>query len=313
MRMDRDPAVNRMRAARRSRKWLLAKIESDGDADFGALVRGHHMLDIARKQHHQPGLRRDIDEIRHRARKESGSPRLARIEQTERRGLVPTFGHAGIDVVGAGPSGARMVVHPVEVSLAVHVGPGLDRPAEGLSFVPVALEHLRRGMVRQLRRAIQYGPAGGSAELKLARIRMPAAAVALLAADASPLFGEDGATELRVERRTVAPGMPQEGVRKDELDLRAGEVGHAGPRVDSRVRQSLAAEQARENRGDQPRTGTMTRASPSITTVSPTWQTVLSATRAFSRRMSITVTVARTVSPIRTGARNTRLDRKSVV
>ena len=46
----------------------------------------------------------------------------------------------------------------------------------------------------------------------------------------------------------------------------------------------------------------MTRASPSITTLPPTVHTVLSVTRPFSRIISLTVTVACTVSPGRTGA-----------
>src|SRR5260370_15163236 len=50
------------------------------------------------------------------------------------------------------------------------------------------------------------------------------------------------------------------------------------------------------------RLGTRTSASPSITTVSPTLHTVLSATRFFSAMTSVMVTRASTVSPARTGA-----------
>ena len=51
-----------------------------------------------------------------------------------------------------------------------------------------------------------------------------------------------------------------------------------------------------------PRAGTMTRASPSITTVSPTLQIVERTARRFSGMISVMVQVAVTVSPIRTGA-----------
>src|SRR5216684_2700137 len=49
----------------------------------------------------------------------------------------------------------------------------------------------------------------------------------------------------------------------------------------------------------QPRDGTITSASPSITTVSPTRHTVFSITRALSRMISVTVTRASTLAPVR--------------
>ena len=58
---------------------------------------------------------------------------------------------------------------------------------------------------------------------------------------------------------------------------------------------------------DQPRAGTITMASPSITTASPTMQTVLRVTRFLSGTISVMVARATTVSPTRTGALNFRV------
>ena len=55
------------------------------------------------------------------------------------------------------------------------------------------------------------------------------------------------------------------------------------------------------------RVGALTSASPSITTVSPTEQTVCSTTRPRSGITYCTVTRASTMSPMRTGALNARL------
>ena len=57
----------------------------------------------------------------------------------------------------------------------------------------------------------------------------------------------------------------------------------------------------------QPRAGTWTSASPSITTSAPTVQVVFRVARCFSALSAVTSTVATTVAPIFTGARKRRV------
>jgi len=91
-------------------------------------------------------------------------------------------------------------------------------------------------------------------------------------------------------------------------------TGHDGERPRPRLSELLRPDCARlrlrsfrRRRGAQGRAGTISSASPSRTTVSPTVHTVENTARRFAGFSSVIVALATTVSPIFTGALNFRL------
>src|SRR5579885_3767647 len=187
-----------------SGEGLLAQIEGDRNAGPATPMGKYRVRQVARKEDHQTCLGSDENARRNERRQEGMRASLARIEQVNRRSMLGIVWRlAGIDIVGAGPSGTGVRVRSVEIARAVDVCPGMQCPTHRPRGLPIFRQHPARRLIGHFVHMKDEAASGVTAEFELARLGVPAADIRLAFSGGSLFLGENPLAQLLIELRTI--------------------------------------------------------------------------------------------------------------